>query len=150
MQIISGMTVHLKIRCGLALPCFRGPWWRDCFLRTVWQVVLALPLAFFLTDSARAADAPAPESRGESSTYRLAKIPPDAKQGLGSWIWMDKTFDHQACRLWKDFDIPKDAKVVEARMRITVDDGYQMYLDGRDCRRVQIGARLRNTISRCC
>jgi len=126
------MTVHLIIRRGLALPFFCGPWWRDHFLRTVWQVVLALPLAFFLTDSARAAETPAPESRDLISTYRLSKIPPDAKKGLGSWIWTDKTFDHQACRLWKDFDIPKDAKVVEARMRITVDDGYQMYLDGRE------------------
>jgi hypothetical protein len=126
------MTVHLKIRCGLALPFFCGSWWRDCFLRTVWQVVLALPLAFFLTDSARAADAPAPASLDGFSTYRLSKIPPDARKGLGSWIWTDKTFDHQACRLWKDFDIPKDTKVVEARMRISVDDGYQMYLDGRE------------------
>ncbi len=126
------MTVHLKIRCGLALPFFCGPWWRDRFLRPVWLVVLALPLVFFLTDSARAADAPASASRDQSSTYRLQTIPPDAKQGLDSWIWTDKTFDHQACRLWKDFDIPKDAKVVEARMRITVDDGYQMYLDGRE------------------
>jgi signal transduction histidine kinase len=132
LQIITGMTVHLKIRYGLALPFFCGPWWRACFLRTVWQVVLALPLAFFLTDSARAAETPASETRDESSTYRLQTIPPDARKGLGCWIWTDKTFDHQACRLWKDFDIPKDTKVVEARMRISVDDGYQMYLDGRE------------------
>jgi hypothetical protein len=132
LQIIPGMTINLKIRCGLALPFFCGPWWRACFLRAVWQVVLALPLAFSLTDSARAAETPAPESRSEFPTYRLTKIPPDAKKGLGSWIWTDKTFDHQACRLWKGFDIPKDTKVVEARMRITVDDGYQMYLDGRE------------------
>jgi signal transduction histidine kinase len=132
LQIIFGMTLHLKIRCGVALPCFCGRWWRDGFLRMVWQVVLALPLAFLLTDSARAAGTPAPESRDEFSTYRLAKIPPDAKKELGFWIWTDKTFDHQACRLWKDFDIPKDAKVVGTRMRITVDDGYQMYLDGRE------------------
>jgi signal transduction histidine kinase len=131
-RIISGMTGHLKIPCGLALPCFCGSRWRDGFLRAVCQVVLALPLVFSLADSARAADALAAETRDESSTYRLQAIPPDARKGLGSWIWKDKTFDHQACRLWKDFDIPKDAKVVEARMRITVDDGYQMYLDGRE------------------
>jgi hypothetical protein len=128
----SGMAVYLKICCGLALPFFCGPWWRDFFLRTVWQVVLTLPLAFSLTDSARAAETPAPESRNEFPTYRLTEIPSDAKKGLGSWIWTDKTFDHQVCRLWKGFDIPKDTKVVEARMRIAVDDGYQMYLDGRE------------------
>lgn len=126
------MTIHLKIRCGLALPCFCGSRWRDGFWRMVWQLVLALPLAFFSMDSVHAVEARASETRDESSTYRLQTIPPDAKKGLGSWIWTDKTFDHQACRLWKDFDIPKDPKVVEARMRITVDDGYQMYLDGRE------------------
>lgn len=126
------MTVHLKIHFGLAVPCFCGSWWRNPFRRMVTQVILAWLLAFTLVDSARAADPPDTETRGESSTYRLQTIPPDAKNGLGSWIWTDKTFDHQACRLWRKFDIPKDAKVVEARMRITVDDGYQMYLDGRE------------------
>lgn len=126
------MSIHWKIRCELALPFLRGSWWRDYFLRTVWLLVLALPLAFFFTDSARAAEATASESRNEVSTYRLQTIPPDAKKGLDSWIWTDKTFDHQGCRLWREFDIPKDSKVVEARMRITVDDGYQMYLDGRE------------------
>lgn len=81
---------------------------------------------------AKAADGPSTNVHEGVSTYRLANIPPDAKEGLGSWIWTDKTFDHQACRLWKDFEIPKDAEVVEARMRITVDDGYQIYLDGRE------------------
>ena len=126
------MTVHLKIRYGLALPFFCGPWWRDYFLRTVWQVVLALPLAFSLADSARAADAPAPEGRDGFSTYHLAKVPSDATNGLGLWIWTDKTFDRQTCRLWKEFDIPSGTKVTSARMKMTVDDGYQLFLDGRE------------------
>jgi hypothetical protein len=125
------MTVHLKIRCGLAWPCFRGPW-RNYFLWTVRHVVLALPLAFFLTDSARAADAPSPESRDGFSTYHLAKVPADATNGLGSWIWTAKTFDRQTCRLWREFDIPSGTKVSSARMKITVDDGYQLFLDGRE------------------
>jgi len=126
------MTINLKIRCGLALPFFCGSWWRDCFLRTGWQVVLALPLAFFLTDSARAADAPLPASRDGFSTYHLAKVPADATNGLGSWIWADKTFDRQTCRLWKEFDVPSGANVSSSRMKITVDDGYQLFLDGRE------------------
>jgi signal transduction histidine kinase len=132
LQIIPGMTIHLKIRRGLALPFFCGPWWRAGFLRTAWLVVLALPPAFFLTDSARAADAPAPASRDGFSAYHLAKVPADATNGLGSWIWADKTFDRQTCRLWKEFDIPSGAKVSSARMKITVDDGYQLFLDGRE------------------
>jgi Histidine kinase/Histidine kinase-, DNA gyrase B-, and HSP90-like ATPase len=126
------MTVHLKIRCGLALPFFCGSWWRDHFLRTVWQVVLALSLAFSLTDSARASNPPAPEGRDGFPTYHLAKVPSDATNGLGSWIWTDKTFDRQTCRLWKEFDIPSGTKVSSARMKITVDDGYQLFLDGRE------------------
>lgn len=97
----------------------------------LWEVLLSGWLLACAAGSVLAAAAPA-EDPADARTYRLAKIPPDAKSGLGSWVWTDKTFDHQACRLWKDFEIPKDAKVVEARMRITVDDGYQIYLDGRE------------------
>jgi signal transduction histidine kinase len=132
LRIISGMAVPLRIRCGMASPSFRGSWWRNCFPGSIWQIVLALLFVCFLTDSAQAADTATPEGQYGFATYRLEKIPPDAKNGLDFWIWTNKTFDHQACRMWKCFDIPKDAKVVEARMRITVDDGYQMYLDGRE------------------
>jgi len=101
-------------------------------MRTGLKVALGLPLAFVLTDFARAADAPAPESRDGFSAYHLAKVPADATNGLGSWIWADKTFDRQTCRLWKEFDIPSGTKVSSARMKITVDDGYQLFLDGRE------------------
>jgi len=126
------MNSDLKISRRLVSAVFCGRQWRNHFLRTGLKVAVGLPFAFFLMNSARAAETPASESRDESSTYRLQTIPPDAKKGLGSWIWTDKTFDHQACRLWRSFEIPRNAKVVEARMRITVDDGYQMYLDGRE------------------
>jgi hypothetical protein len=95
----------------------------------LWRVLLPVVLLARIGSVTVAAPV---EERANEQTYRLARIPPDAKSGLDAWIWTDKTFDHQACRLWKDFDIPKDAKVVEARMRITVDDGYQIYLDGRE------------------
>jgi len=76
--------------------------------------------------------APGGESREDLSTYSVAKVPPDATVGLGFWIWTDKTFDRQTCRLWRDFDIPARAKVTSARMRMTVDNCYQFYLDGRE------------------
>jgi hypothetical protein len=80
----------------------------------------------------RAAETPASEGRDEFSTYHLAKVPVDATNGLGSWIGTDKTYDRQTCRLWKEFDIPSGTKVISARIKMTVDDGYQFFLDGRE------------------
>lgn len=93
--------------------------------------MLAGCLLVWLTRSLPAAETPA-GNQAEPRAYRLATVPSDAKEGLGAWIWADKTYDHQSCRLWKDFEIPSDAKVTQARLRIAVDDGYQLYLDGRE------------------
>ena len=51
---------------------------------------------------------------------------------MGSWIWGAKTMDRQTCRFWKLFEIPESAKVVRARLRITGDNEYTLYLDGRE------------------
>jgi signal transduction histidine kinase len=51
---------------------------------------------------------------------------------MGSWIWGAKTMDRQTCRFWKSFDIPDGASVVRARLRITGDNEYILYLDGRE------------------
>ena len=56
----------------------------------------------------------------------------EATNHLGQWIWDTNTFDKQTCRLWKAFDIPQDAKVAGATLRITVDNGYSLFLDGRE------------------
>lgn len=96
------------------------------------KIIFAFSLICVLVESACAADAPTSERRDEFSTYHLAQVPSDATNGLGSWIWTDKTFDRQTCRLWKEFDIPHGTKVTSAQMKITVDDGYQFFLDGRE------------------
>jgi signal transduction histidine kinase len=51
---------------------------------------------------------------------------------LGSWIWADTTSNLQTCRLWRAFDIPKEKRVVHARLLMTVDDEYTLLLDGRE------------------
>ena len=51
---------------------------------------------------------------------------------MGSWIWGAKTMDRQTCRFWKSFEISDTAKVVRARLRITGDNEYTLYLDGRE------------------
>jgi signal transduction histidine kinase len=101
---------------------------RNCSWR---GLLLGGGLLVCLMRSLPAAETPA-GNQAEPRAYRLATVPTDAKEGLGGWIWADKTYDHQSCRLWKGFEIPSDAKVTQARLRIAVDDGYQLYLDGRE------------------
>ncbi len=52
--------------------------------------------------------------------------------GLGSWIWEYKTLDNQTCQLWNTIEIPKGAKVTKARLVMTVDNEFTLYLDGRE------------------
>lgn len=109
----------------------RGWPWQNRFIRTGLRCLWGVLLVCVLLKPATAA-VPADEAKDDLSTYRLAKVPADATNGLGSWIWTDKTFDRQTCRLWKEFDVPAGTKVVSARMRMTVDNGYQFFLDGRE------------------
>ena len=51
---------------------------------------------------------------------------------MGSWIWETNTFDRQTVRFWKVFEIPADTSVRRARLRITADNEYILYLDGRE------------------
>ena len=52
--------------------------------------------------------------------------------GLGSWIWASNTFDGQVCQLWRTFEIPGSNAVVKARLVLTVDNEFTLYLDGRE------------------
>jgi two-component sensor histidine kinase len=56
----------------------------------------------------------------------------DATNHLGQWIWDTNTLDKQTCRFWKSFEIPRDAKISGATLRITVDNGYTLFLDGQE------------------
>lgn len=93
-----------------------------------WLVILVLVWARTTSGAGQPADDPTPGL----SVVRGQNIPADAKQGLGAWIWTDKTFDRQSCRLWKEFKIPPKARVISARLRMTADNGYSFYLDGRE------------------
>ncbi|QTN33865.1 hypothetical protein HZ994_16610 [Akkermansiaceae bacterium] len=52
--------------------------------------------------------------------------------GVGGWIWGPQTYDKQTCRLWRSFEIPAGAEVEFARVRISVDNGYRLMIDGRE------------------
>jgi len=51
---------------------------------------------------------------------------------MGSWIWETNTFDRQTVRFWKSFEIPRKSKITRARLRLTADNEYVLYLDGRE------------------
>jgi len=51
---------------------------------------------------------------------------------MGSWIWDTNTFDRQTVRFWNSFEIPRAATITRARLRITADNEYTLYLDGRE------------------
>lgn len=52
--------------------------------------------------------------------------------GLGSWIWTSKTLDRQICQFWRSFEIPVSTAVTHAQLRMTVDNEYTLFLDGRE------------------
>jgi signal transduction histidine kinase len=51
---------------------------------------------------------------------------------LGPWIWAEKTFDNQTCQLWNTFEIPTAASITKARLVMTADNEFTLYLDGRE------------------
>jgi signal transduction histidine kinase len=53
-----------------------------------------------------------------------------ASAGVGNWIWDATVLDRQECRFVREFEIPEGAVVEAARLRITADNSYQLFLDG--------------------
>jgi signal transduction histidine kinase len=51
--------------------------------------------------------------------------------GLGSWIWDVETHGEQTCRFWNSFEITNPSPVVRALLRMTADNEYTLFLDGR-------------------
>ena len=52
--------------------------------------------------------------------------------GLGSWIWTNFTTNQQPCQFWKAFVVPEGSPVVKARLVMTVDNEFTLFLDGRE------------------
>jgi signal transduction histidine kinase len=49
---------------------------------------------------------------------------------VGDWVWAKQTYNRQTCRFWKLIRIPGQASVTNARLRITADNSYRVFLDG--------------------
>ena len=75
-----------------------------------------------------------------AENYPLTKpqpVTPQAEKvieqlGLGSWIWTTNFDDKQICRFWNSFEVPENDRVRQALLRITADNSYHVYLDGRE------------------
>lgn len=52
--------------------------------------------------------------------------------GIGRWIWTTNFTDKQTCRLWRTFTLPNTNGVRKANLRLTADNSYRLYLDGRE------------------
>ena len=66
-----------------------------------------------------------------------ANISPEAERvaaelGVGRWIWTTNFTDKQECRFWRAFTLPATNAVRKANLRITADNLYRLYLDGRE------------------
>ena len=75
---------------------------------------------------------PLAKSLGQENTNRVADLTAEVKKHLGQWIWSAETSDKQTCRFWKSFVIPAQPAVSHAMLHITVDNGYRLFLDGRE------------------
>lgn len=56
----------------------------------------------------------------------------EATNHMGQWIWDTNTFDKQTIRLWRKFEVPRGIKIASAIMHITVDNSYDLFLDGHE------------------
>jgi signal transduction histidine kinase len=92
-----------------------------------WSLLMLGLLAVF-SNSIRADKSPSGAPQPSVST--VSTWNPDYE--VGAWIWAGKTFDQQTCRFWKSFEIPRSAKITSAHLRLTVDNSYRVFLDGRE------------------
>lgn len=56
----------------------------------------------------------------------------ELKLGIGRWIWTTNFADKQTCRLWRVFNIAATNVVRKANLRLTADNSYRLFLDGRE------------------
>src|ERR1035437_6573669 len=117
----SQLVLPRAVVLGRSLRGGRAGW--VAFVGCFW-VSLALGLA-----EAAALDDPLSYSQPAPTSSHPVLNPTN---GLGFWIWTTNIYPRQTCRLWKSFEVPDSAPVVRALLRITADNGYTLFLDGRE------------------
>ena len=84
--------------------------------------VQAIPLGTNVNVELDDPSEPVKDSLAERGSHNFSDV--------GAWIWETNTFDRQTVRFWRPFEIPADDSVTRARIRITADNEYILYLDG--------------------
>jgi signal transduction histidine kinase len=106
----------------------RCRWPRSCRFAALACVTLVLCVAAIFAFGIRSALA----DTIETDTASGAGLYNDPTNGLGSWIWDAKVSDNQICLLWKSFVIPVSPGVTNAHLKLTVDNEFTVFLDGRE------------------
>jgi len=121
-------------------------WWRGswlCRFRPGFNRAAAAGFVVCIDSPGGAADERA--GGGQISHNTLGSVS-NLTNELGSWIWAGKTFDGQTCQLWRSFEIPALATVKLAQLRMTADNEYILFLDGRELGREPSGVSCMTTI----
>ncbi|MGC3956561.1 MAG: ATP-binding protein [Verrucomicrobiota bacterium] len=97
--------------------------------KLVWVGLLC---GLWLTEGGRgwAADRREPGPAVAKPTKESAEA--ELRWGVGRWIWTTNFADKQFCRLWQTFTIPATNIVRKAILRLTADNTYRVFLDGRE------------------
>jgi signal transduction histidine kinase len=91
----------------------------------------ALALGWLI--SAGPVSAGEPQSRPASTARPTSEsIAAAEKLGIGCWIWTTNFSDKQVCRFWRAFTVSPASRLEQATLRITADNVYRLYLDGRE------------------
>jgi signal transduction histidine kinase len=81
--------------------------------------------------------APSPAQNRGPGPATIAQPTPESEKvaaelELGRWIWTTNFADKQTCRLWRGFTLPATNLVHKAILRMTADNQYRVFLDGRE------------------
>jgi signal transduction histidine kinase len=68
--------------------------------------------------------------RVDELQVRCGSVTMDPADRVGAWIWNANTTDRQHCWFWKTFEVPARTAISKARLRITADNSYEVFLDG--------------------
>jgi signal transduction histidine kinase len=103
---------------------------RRVFFIILGSIILAPRLISAPTDSSPQANADnRPSSEHLDSVHQRGSTD---FSDMGSWIWETNTYDRQTVRFWKTFEIPAGKTIQRSRLRVTGDNVYTLYLDGRE------------------
>src|ERR1700722_1053871 len=103
-------------------------WLKKCFWRG-FRLKTAAPGWLFLCLAATAPLTAAAQSIDADDPMASVPDVDSRTNGLGSWIWAARTFDRQTCQLWRAFEIPENAAVTGARLRMTADNEHTLFFD---------------------